>query len=268
MSEPRSSRRAKKAVNYEEPKPLSTREIRARMSQDSEEKKSRKRANSETSTGSSAAKKPKASTTPAPKKPAAKKTPRRLEETLAAESSTKKKPAARTPKTPTSDKARARHAAAVSTEADESTKAARAEAKAWRDKYRALEKERVTQAEREKDRSDGRASRLEALCREQERRLKAYEDLTGCSLKVFALEETEDEEVECVATSNFTDRKLEFRLEVPRGGAERIYFEAGAGAECLDEGMESSPIEFDRDQFPRFLSRILARVHRSEESAL
>ena len=40
------------------------------------------------------------------------------------------------------------------------------------------------------------------------------------------------------------------------------------GAECLDEGMESSPIEFDRDQFPRFLSRILARVHRSEESAL
>jgi hypothetical protein len=267
MSEPRSSRRAKKAVNYEEPKPLSTREIRARMSQDSEEKKSRKRANSETSTGSSA-KKPKASTTPAPKKPASKKTPRRLDDTLAAESSTKKKPAARTPKTPTSDKARARHAAAVSTEADESTKAARAEAKAWRDKYRALEKERVTQAEREKDRSDGRASRLEALCKEQERRLKAYEDLTGCSLKVFALEETEDEEVECVATSNFTDRRLEFRLEVPRGGAERIYFEAGAGAECLDEGMESSPIEFDRDQFPRFLSRILARVHRSEESAL
>ena len=87
-------------------------------------------------------------------------------------------------------------------------------------------------------------------------------------MKVFALEETEDEEVECVATSNFTDRKLEFRLEVPRGGDERIYFEAGAGAECLDEGMESSPIEFDRDQFPRFLSRILARVHRSEESAL
>ena len=126
----------------------------------------------------------------------------------------------------------------------------------------------MTQAEREKDRSDGRAARLEALCREQERRLKAYEDLTGCSLKVFALEATEDEEVECVATSNFTDRKLEFRLEVPRGGAERIYFEAGAGAECLDEGMESSPIEFDRDQFPRFLSRILARVHRSEESAL
>ena len=173
---------------------------------------------------------------------------------------------ARTPKTPTSDKARARHAAAVSTEADESTKAARAEAKAWRDKYRALEKERVTQAEREKDRSDGRAARLEALCREQERRLKAYEDLTGCSLKVFALEATEDEEVECVATSNFTDRRLEFRLEVPPQG--RIYFEAGAGAECLDEGMESSPIEFDRDQFPRFLSRILARVHRSEESAL
>ena len=116
--------------------------------------------------------------------------------------------------------------------------------------------------------SEGRAARLEALCREQERRLRAYEDLTGCSLKVFALEETEDEEVECVATSNFTDRKLEFRLEVPRGGDARIYFEAGAGAECLDEGMESSPIEFDRDQFPRFLSRILARVHRSEESAL
>ena len=263
MSEPRSSRRAKKAVNYEEPKPLSTREIRARMSQDSEEKKSRKRANSETSEKSST-KKPKASTTPAPKKPASKKTPRRLEDTLAAESSTKKK--ARTPKTPTSDKARARHAAAVSTEADEATKAARAEARAWRDKYRALEKERVTQAEREKDRSDGRAARLEALCREQERRLKAYEALTGCSLKVFALEATEDEEVECVATSNFTDRRLEFRLEVPPDG--RIYFEAGAGAECLDEGMESSPIEFDRDQFPRFLSRILARVHRSEESAL
>ena len=267
MSEPRSSRRAKKAVNYEEPKPLSTREIRARMSQDSEEKKSRKRANSETSEKSST-KKPKASTTPAPKKTAAKKTPRRLEDTLAAESSTKKKPAARTPKTPTSDKARARHAAAVSTEADESTKAARAEAKAWRDKYRALEKERVTQAEREKDRSDGRAARLEALCREQERRLRAYEDLTGCSLKVFALEATEDEEVECVATSNFTDRKLEFRLEVSPEDDARIYFEAGAGAECLDEGMESSPIEFDRDQFPRFLSRILARVHRSEESAL
>ena len=265
MSEPRSSRRAKKAVNYEEPKPLSTREIRARMSQDSEEKKSRKRANSETSEKSST-KKPKASTTPAPKKPAAKKTPRRLEETLAAESSTKKKPAARTPKTPTSDKARARHAAAVSTEADEATKAARVEAKAWRDKYRALEKERITQAEREKDRSDGRASRLEALCREQERRLRAFEALTGCSLKVFALEATEDEEVECVASSNFTDRRLEFRLEVPPDG--RIYFEAGAGAECLDEGMESSPIEFDRDQFPRFLSRILARVHRSEESAL
>ena len=265
MSEPRSSRRAKKAVNYEEPKPLSTREIRARMSQDSEEKKLRKRANSETSEKSST-KKPKASTTPAPKKPASKKTPRRLEETLAAESSTSRKPAARTPKTPTSDKARARHAAAVSTEADESTKAARAEAKAWRDKYKALEKERITQAEREKDRSDGRASRLEALCREQERRLRAFEDLTGCSLNVFALQETEDEEVECVATSNFTDRRLEFRLEVPPDG--RIYFEAGAGAECLDEGMESSPIEFDRDQFPRFLSRILARVHRSEESAL
>ena len=265
MSEPRSSRRAKKAVNYEEPKPLSTREIRARMSQDSEEKKSRKRANSETSEKSST-KKPKASTTPAPKKPASKKTPRRLEETLAAESSTKKK--ARTPKTPTSDKARARHAAAVSTEADEATKAARVEAKAWRDKYKALEKERITQAEREKDRSDGRASRLEALCREQERRLRAYEDLTGCSLKVFALEATEDEEVECVATSNFTDRRLEFRLEVSPEDDARIYFEAGAGAECLDEGMESSPIEFDRDQFPRFLSRILARVHRSEESAL
>ena len=264
MSEPRSSRRAKKAVNYEEPKPLSTREIRARMSQDSEEKKSRKRANSESSAASSAAKKPKSSTTPAPKKPAAKKTPRRLEETLAAESSTKKK--ARTPKTPTSDKARARHAAALSTEADEATKAARVEAKAWRDKYKALEKERITQAEREKDRSDGRASRLEALCREQERRLRAFEALTGCSLKVFALEATDDEEVECVATSNFTDRRLEFRLEVPPDG--RIYFEAGAGAECLDEGMESSPIEFDRDQFPRFLSRILARVHRSEESAL
>ena len=265
MSEPRSSRRAKKAVNYEEPKPLSTREIRARMSQDSEEKKSRKRANSETSEKSST-KKPKASTTPAPKKPASKKTPRRLEETLAAESSTSRKPAARTPKTPTSDKARARHAAAVSTEADEATKAARVEAKAWRDKYKALEKERITQAEREKDRSDGRASRLEALCREQARRLRAFEALTGCSLKVFALEATEDEEVECVATSNFTDRRLEFRLEVPPDG--RIYFEAGAGAECLDEGMESSPIEFDRDQFPRFLSRILARVHRSEESAL
>ena len=265
MSEPRSSRRAKKAVNYEEPKPLSTREIRARMSQDSEEKKSRKRANSETSEKSST-KKPKASTTPAPKKPAAKKTPRRLEETLAAESSTSRKPAARTPKTPTSDKARARHAAAVSTEADEATKAARVEAKAWRDKYKALEKERITQAEREKDRSDGRASRLEALCREQERRLRAFEALTGCSLKVFALEATDDEEVECVATSNFTDRRLEFRLEVPPDG--RIYFEAGAGAECLDEGMEASPIEFDRDQFPRFLSRILARVHRSEESAL
>ena len=88
-------------------------------------------------------KKPKASTTPAPKKPAAKKTPRRLEDTLAAESSTSRKAAARTPKTPTSDKARARHAAAVSTEADESTKAARAEARAWRDKYRALEKERA-----------------------------------------------------------------------------------------------------------------------------
>jgi len=265
MSEPRSSRRAKKAVNYEEPKPLSTREIRARMSQDSEEKKSRKRANSETSEKSST-KKPKASTTPAPKKPASKKTPRRLEETLAAESSTSRKPAARTPKTPTSDKARARHAAAVSTEADEATKAARAEAKSWRDKYRSLEKERITQAEREKDRSDGRASRLEALCREQERRLRAFEALTGCSLKVFALEATDDEEVECVATSNFTDRRLEFRLEVPPDG--RIYFEAGAGAECLDEGMEASPIEFERDQFPRFLSRILARVHRSEESAL
>ena len=158
MSEPRSSRRAKKAVNYEEPKPLSTREIRARMSQDSEEKKSRKRANSEASAGSSSQKKPKASTTPAPKKPAAKKTPRRLEDTLAAEVVDEKEGAARRRRRRAIKLERAR-AAAVSTEADESTKATRAEARAWRDKYRALEKERVTQAEREKDRSDGRAAR-------------------------------------------------------------------------------------------------------------
>ena len=125
----------------------------------------------------------------------------------------------------------------------------------------------MTQAEREKDRSDGRAARLEALCREQERRLKAYEDLTGCSLKVFALEATEDEEVECVATSNFTDRRLEFRLEVPRGG-DGGSTSRPAPARVASTRARSSPIEFDRDQFPRFLSRILARVHRSAESAL
>ena len=99
----------------------------------------------------------------------------------------------------------------------------------------------MTQAEREKDRSDGRAARLEALCKEQERRLKAYEDLTGCSLKVFALEATEDEEVECVATSKFHGRKA----RVPARGAarrrRRIHFEAGAGAGGLDERAESSP---------------------------
>ena len=49
MSEPRSSRRAKVSVNYAEPAPLSTREIRARLSQDTGEKKSRKRAPSEAS---------------------------------------------------------------------------------------------------------------------------------------------------------------------------------------------------------------------------
>jgi len=80
MSEPRSSRRAKVSVNYAEPAPLSTREIRARLSQDTGEKKSRKRAPSE---ASAEKRKEPRTTTPAPKKPAAKKTPRRLDAALA-----------------------------------------------------------------------------------------------------------------------------------------------------------------------------------------
>lgn len=272
MSEPRSSRRAKVSVNYAEPAPLSTREIRARLSQDTGEKKSRKRAPSE---ASAEKRKEPRTTTPAPKKPAAKKTPRRLDAALAdVPRSSGEKPAARTPKRGDVAPARARHAEATATEAAEGLRAAKKEAKAWKDKYRALEKERRTGAEREKDRSEGCCARLEALCSEQERHLRAYAELTGCSLKVFTLEakagDVPCDEVECVATSNFTDRRLEFILEVPHDAARQIYFKAGAGAECLDEGLQTSPAEFDRDQFPRCLSRILARVHRSapEEAAL
>ena len=64
---------------------------------------------------------------------------------------------------------------------------------------------------------------------------------------------------DCVASSHFFDRELKFYLTL-NPDDDLVYFEATEGADCLPEKMQQ-PLTFDKDQFPRFVSRILACVH-------
>ena len=152
----------------------------------------------------------------------------------------------------------------MSSASPRATDAGSKEAKKWKGLYEKLGKEH--EAAEDAARADRkRAKRASEKLKEESALRRAAEERSGvfALLTGFRVEEADivddGREFDCVASSHFFDRELKFYLTL-NPDDDLVYFEATEGADCLPKGMQQ-PLTFDKDQFPRFVSRILACVH-------